>query len=779
MGTPVYLFGDFRLDPRSRELSRNGEPVVIAASAFDCLVYLVEHRQRAVGKDELIAAVWGRSDVSDNLLAQTVVRLRRALDDASTEQRCIKTMARVGYRWMPDTTVTTAAVLAEKAQDDNVAGADDDEAEPHSRPRRVRPSLVIALLLTVVIAAGYAGWQAMQTKPASTPMHFNNGTAVVLPAEVTAPDDWSWLHLGLMDLLSTQLREAKVPTESSQGVLNLLNQSGTSQLSSFALVVTPRVILADNRWRVHLDAKSKDGRSWQAESSSGDVLAAARAASDLLLVQLGYVNGSGEPAAGDSLQQYVLRVEAAQLAGQLELARKLVDSAPPEARHTPELTFAQAELYCTEGKMDLCEQSLNGLRTRVSAAENPVLRGKVLTSLWFPYRRKNQYAEGEAALDEAVRLLHGQKDTEALGTAYLDRSHLLFYQGKLDEATLDLGRARVNFVLAGDTVGQAKVDRAMGEIAIRRGQFEAALPLLQRAYEQYQRMGMRQLLTSALDTLAGAQKLSLHYPDELATTDQFWPFEQKRMDFLDSYELHHLSMTRALALADNGRTSESIALFESTLAAVSVEEDASLRAQICVNLAKLALNREDVPGALQWIGKAMDGNALAQDDDPSDYAEAWYVNVITLQRAGKMDEAKRAMMAMQAWAARLPKQDDLVAIWLLRAKAAQSWGEGQRDQALQQLKLAMTAANAGGVPETIVDVGRSYALALLAAGHLDQAVAVSGRLADWASVDWRAALVESSVLQALKQADSADRARSKALQLAGDRKLPEAAMAMF
>lgn len=771
MGSPIYAFGDFRLDPRARELSRLGEPVVIAASAFDCLVYLIEHRQRAVGKDELIAAVWGRSDVSDNLLAQTIVRLRRALDDASDEQRCIKTMARVGYRWMPETAVLSSSMpAADITQGEHRATGDTQQRPAHAV--RIRRPLLVALVLTLAVAIGYASWQLANMHPAVAPMHFKDGTAVVLPAEVSAPDDWNWLHLGLMDMLSTQLRAAKVPTESSRDVLNLLHQSGNTQLASFALVVTPHVALSDNRWHVQLDAKAKDGRRWQAESSSDDVLAAARTASDLLLVQLGYVGGVSPSAGGDSLLQYLLRVEAAQLAGQPEVAHRLIDEAPPAMRHTPELEYAQAELYCAEAKLDACDQSLSDLRTRVSATDKPVLRGKILTSLWFPYRRKGQYAEGVAALDEAVRLLQGQKDNEALGNAYLDRSHLEFYQGKLDEATLDLGRARVNFALAGDTVGQAKVDRAMGEIALRRGQYTTALTLFQHAYEQYQRMGMRQLFSSALDALANAQKLTLRYPDELATTDQYWPFEQKHMDFLDHYVRHQLSITRAVALADNGRSADAVSLLESTLAAASADEEASLRALISMRLAKLALDRDDTPGALQWIGKAMAGNTLADDGDPSDYAEAWYVNIVAAQRAGKSDELKRAVAAMQAWSERLPKQNDAVTMWLLRAKAIEAWSEGQHDQALQQLKTAMTAADASGAPEAIVDVGRSYASALLAAGHVDQAVAISGRLSEWAGVDWRAAWVESRVLQALGQGAAADKARSKAQQLAGDRSLP-------
>src|SRR5678816_342308 len=77
-----YLFGEFELNPASRELLRNGEPVALRPRSLECLVYLIEHRDRAVGRDELISAVWGRVDVSDTVVAQTLLRTRKALGDA-------------------------------------------------------------------------------------------------------------------------------------------------------------------------------------------------------------------------------------------------------------------------------------------------------------------------------------------------------------------------------------------------------------------------------------------------------------------------------------------------------------------------------------------------------------------------------------------------------------------------------------------------------------------------------------------------------------------------
>lgn len=771
METLGYQFGNYRLDLRAKELRRNGEPVALAASAFDCLAYLVEHRERAVGRDELIAAVWGRADVSDNLLAQTIVRLRRALGDGGTEQRYIKTMARVGYRWIAQTTVLlpSLAPKAQAAEFPAVAEAATTRRKP-MRTQGVRPSLLIALLVTLGLAASYGLWQFLQPQQARSSLELKQGSAIVLPAVVRAPEEWKWLHLGLMDLIAQQLRRAQLPTENSQDVLNLLKQTDGADRSpwaAFALVVTPQAVWSDNRWHVHLDAKARDGRLWQSESSSGDVLTAARAASDLLLVQLGF-NAEPGRLANASQSEYLLRIESAQLAGQPALAQRLIDQAPASQRDRPELAYAQAELYCDEGKLPLCEQALSDLRQRLSPAQQPLLRGKVLASLWFPYARKHQWSEGIAALSEAIRLLQGQKDADALANAYVNRSHLEDYAGQLDEASADLGRARIHFILAGDTVGQARVDRAMGVIAMNRDQYAEALPLLQRAYEQYQRMGMRQLLSSALDPLAHAQAMLLRFPEELATTDRYWPFEQRHLDFLDGYVRHQLSRRRALALADNGRTVEAVSLLQRTQADAGLQEEAGMRAELRMQLAKLALQRGDEEGAAVWIGQALDGMAL-KDYDERDYAQACYLHAVLLQRTGRVAELKAAVAALKAWVAGRPKPDDWVTIWLLRAQAVQAWGEGQHEQAIEQLKTAMAAADAKGVPEGIVAVGQSYALALLAAGHAEQAAAISGRLSSWSKLDWRAAQVEARVYQALGQAQAAQAAWIKARQLAGDR----------
>src|SRR3954447_10286771 len=47
----TYQFHEYRLDRSARELSRHGEPVAVPTRVFDCLVYLIENRERAIGRD--------------------------------------------------------------------------------------------------------------------------------------------------------------------------------------------------------------------------------------------------------------------------------------------------------------------------------------------------------------------------------------------------------------------------------------------------------------------------------------------------------------------------------------------------------------------------------------------------------------------------------------------------------------------------------------------------------------------------------------------------------
>src|SRR4030095_6747796 len=77
-----------------RQLRRDGRPVPLTPKAFDTLHVLVERAGGAISRDDLMAAVWLGTHVSDATLAQNVFAIRRALGDAAS----IETVPKFGYR---------------------------------------------------------------------------------------------------------------------------------------------------------------------------------------------------------------------------------------------------------------------------------------------------------------------------------------------------------------------------------------------------------------------------------------------------------------------------------------------------------------------------------------------------------------------------------------------------------------------------------------------------------------------------------------------------------
>ena len=78
----VLRFEDFELDIASREMRRSGEVVPLEPRVFSLLVYLYEHRHRAVDKDEIQDAVWKGLVVSETALTRAIMKASYSpLDD--------------------------------------------------------------------------------------------------------------------------------------------------------------------------------------------------------------------------------------------------------------------------------------------------------------------------------------------------------------------------------------------------------------------------------------------------------------------------------------------------------------------------------------------------------------------------------------------------------------------------------------------------------------------------------------------------------------------------
>jgi DNA-binding winged helix-turn-helix (wHTH) protein/tetratricopeptide (TPR) repeat protein len=92
-----YAFGRFRLSADGTLLLEDGAAVELAPKVLQTLLVLVRRAGEVVQKPELLRAVWPDSVVEETGLTRNVSLLRQALGDR--EQRLIKTVARVGYRF--------------------------------------------------------------------------------------------------------------------------------------------------------------------------------------------------------------------------------------------------------------------------------------------------------------------------------------------------------------------------------------------------------------------------------------------------------------------------------------------------------------------------------------------------------------------------------------------------------------------------------------------------------------------------------------------------------
>jgi adenylate cyclase len=226
--TEIFLFEEFRLDRRGEGLSRRDEcgifvPVAIGPRALDVLGVFVERPGELILKEEIMAAVWGRTVVENANLTVQISTLRRVLDQGRAEGSCIQTVAARGYRFVAPVTpvdhttepqnraliagggdiggTSLAAALVSNGSSPTATLADLPEAWPrHVGTRRGRVALagIIAIAaITLVIATAW--W--LRPGGTSSPATMTAGAAAPLAA--SAP------HLSIVVLPFADLSEGR------------------------------------------------------------------------------------------------------------------------------------------------------------------------------------------------------------------------------------------------------------------------------------------------------------------------------------------------------------------------------------------------------------------------------------------------------------------------------------------------------------------------------------------------------------------------------------------
>ena len=95
----VFRIEHAELDTAQRQIRFAGKPVDVQPKVFDLITYLVQCRDRVVGKDELFDQVWPAVVVTEASLTQSVKRARDLFRQNGFEKDVIRTVSRKGYQF--------------------------------------------------------------------------------------------------------------------------------------------------------------------------------------------------------------------------------------------------------------------------------------------------------------------------------------------------------------------------------------------------------------------------------------------------------------------------------------------------------------------------------------------------------------------------------------------------------------------------------------------------------------------------------------------------------
>lgn len=749
----MYRFRDFRLDPATRELRRGSERIALPPKMFDCLLWLIEHRDRAIGRDELIAAVWGKADVADNLLVQVVTRLRRLLDDAGGDS-AIRTIPRFGYRWVLATEVVHAAIEERSA---SVSAA-----PPPRRGRRLAFVVAAGTALAIAAAVSMRTWHDREI-PARRPE-----LALVLPVVIDAAPEHAWMRLGLMIALIERLRAAGQPVVPGTNVVALAPATDAGALPEAALqmplVISARAQSDGERWRVALQTLRGRDPPLEATAEALDALEAARLAGDRLARQLGLAvateRASAAPADERSLAQRLLRIEAATLAGDANLARALLDGADAAQRQSPEWRYQRAWADFSAGRLEEAQRGFEQLLAELPADDAPLMRARSYNGLANVQYERSDIDGLRRSADTAIALLQDRDAAGEFGRALMSRAVARTQGGDTDAAQNDFLQARVALESAGDRLGVARAELALGIVAKRRGRLVEALPALEGAATHLRAFDAAHDELIARAHLADAQLLLLEPAAALAG--------EPRLRQLSERE--HAPRARVLAdlvrietLAANGRVRAAQELLRRTGTQHEAQDWG-----IALARARHALAADDAETAEREIEIAL--ARPLREETGRDPGRAWLTVLRGALERGREDAARAIGLAIRAWAGR--SADAGAQLYTDLAEAEQHAAANRIELARRAFESAQRRAAASQVPSDMLWVAQAYAGWLLRSGDLAAASAAAGGVAGWARSDYDAALLQLRLQHALGERAPWQAALERTRLLAGEREIP-------
>lgn len=793
-GWPVtaleYSFERFRVKVAERELWCGDALLSVNRYIFDSIAYLIDHRDRAVGRDELVAAVWGRVEVTDGHLNQIIARARRVLDDNAQTQRLIRTVPGFGYRWVGDVEARDAKDAEEAAARPPGALAPVQTPLPvppdtpveslrpegevgrggHSRRRWWYAALALAVGLSGIWAVrNHLGDVAPPAVPADEGLVADKAV-IVLPFLIEAPSESAWLELGAMDLVAERLRAAGLRVSPSRTVVTALH--GSSQAVAAAdyakirdvlggdLIVQGKATRSDEIWRVELAASNASGSERRIEARGTDAIKTAQAAVDLFLAATGHAPPQdANTNETDAIRERLQQAQAASLANELELARNILLAISDSPHSLPEVRFRLAELDFRAGNYDRTAEAVETLLTDRAIDADKALRGRTLILRGNLYFRRSDFAKAKTDFDAAVAALDA-------GAAPLDLCDALTRRGltrvaldDADGALADYGRAYLLAEQSGDRLRVAHIETGFGQLQITRHRLELALPHLNAAINRYEAFGVVERAATVRSVLIDVYGDLLRWADVLPLSERQWQSRERIGDPGLSLVVFN---RQARVLMSVGRYREA-----AEVVAEAQRRFRDLRPGTKRYLYDMQAELAARSGQPEKTVAAVD---TALETWPRDPSFDRYAYLVLLRQRALIAQGKATREQVEGW---LPQDGDHLSAVFLLARAEWASEQGADAESVQAtFDRALAKAEDVGLPVLVSLVAQSYVDWLLAHQRRDKAAELAGRVAVWANDDYESALIRVKVFHALGSVDAWRQSLARTRELAGERIIP-------
>jgi len=97
----IILSGKYRLDTNLCKLFQEDEEILISATEYKLLYFLMTNAEQVLSKEQILSSLWDNDGnfVDENTLPVNISRLRAKLEDDPKNPRIIKTIHGIGYIW--------------------------------------------------------------------------------------------------------------------------------------------------------------------------------------------------------------------------------------------------------------------------------------------------------------------------------------------------------------------------------------------------------------------------------------------------------------------------------------------------------------------------------------------------------------------------------------------------------------------------------------------------------------------------------------------------------